>query len=225
MLEHENFVVDSTAFGEDGLEIGKLYDYDLIVLDLMLPDIDGYEVLRRLRAARVSTPALILSGLDESYYKVKGLGCGADDYLTKPFNKSEFVARIRAIIRRSRGHSQSIIRTGNMMVNLDAHSVEVKGQTVPLTGMQYKLVELLSLRKGRLVTRETIMDHLYGSIDMPCHKIIDAFLHRIRTKLSAFGVDKNHIETIRGCGFMLRDRDCPSTIGELAPCEGLATSL
>ena len=116
MLHSEGFIVDSTDLGEDGLEIGKLYDYDIIILDLMLPDIDGYEVLRRLRSARVTTPILILSGLSELDHKIKGLGVGADDYLTKPFDKRELIARIQAIVRRSKGHSDSVIRTGRLTV-------------------------------------------------------------------------------------------------------------
>ncbi|EWY35678.1 chemotaxis protein CheY, partial [Skermanella stibiiresistens SB22] len=125
MLHSEGFIVDSTDLGEDGLEIGKLYDYDIIILDLMLPDIDGYEVLRRLRSARVTTPILILSGLSELDHKIKGLGVGADDYLTKPFDKRELIARIQAIVRRSKGHSDSVIRTGRLTVNLDTRTVEV----------------------------------------------------------------------------------------------------
>ena len=124
MLKAEGMVVDTTALGEDGLEIGKLYDYDIILLDLMLPDMDGYEVLRRLRAARVETPVLILSGLTEPDKKIKGLGFGADDYLTKPFDRGELVARIQAIVRRSKGHAQSVIRTGKLSVNLDTRTVE-----------------------------------------------------------------------------------------------------
>ena len=119
MLQSEGYIVDSTDLGEDGLEIGKLYDYDIIVLDLMLPDIDGYEVLRRLRSSRVNTPILILSGLSELDNKIKGLGFGADDYLTKPFDRRELLARIQAIVRRSKGHSESVIKTGKLTVNLD----------------------------------------------------------------------------------------------------------
>src|ERR1700744_2746750 len=127
MLRAEGFICDTTDLGEDGLEIGKLYDYDIIILDLMLPDIDGYEVLRRLRAARVRTPILILSGLGELDHKIKGLGFGADDFLTKPFDKRELVARIHAIIRRAKGHSESVIRTGRFTVNLDPRPVEADG--------------------------------------------------------------------------------------------------
>ncbi len=117
MLKSESYVCDVTAMGEDALEIGKLYDYDIIILDLMLPDMDGYQVLRRLRAARVKTPILILSGLNGLDDKIKGFGVGADDYLTKPFDRRELIARIQAIVRRSRGHSDSIIKTGKLTVN------------------------------------------------------------------------------------------------------------
>ncbi|MGH6620163.1 MAG: response regulator transcription factor, partial [Alphaproteobacteria bacterium] len=159
MLKSENFVVDTTDLGEDGLEIGKIYDYDIIILDLMLPDIDGYEVLRRLRDARVDTPILILSGLSELDNKVKGLGFGADDYLTKPFEKRELVARIQAIVRRSKGHAKSIIKTGKISVNLDDHTVEVDGKPIHLTGKEFGILELLSLRKGTTLTKEMFLNH------------------------------------------------------------------
>ena len=152
MLTSAGYVVDVTDLGEDGLEIGKLYDYDIIILDLVLPDIDGYEVLRRFRAARVRTPILILSGLSELDHKVKGLGVGADDYLTKPFDKRELIARIQAIVRRSKGHSESIIRTGRLTVNLDTRMVDVDGAPLHLTGKEYGILELLSLRKGTTLT-------------------------------------------------------------------------
>ena len=205
MLKSEGFVVDSTDLGEDGLEIGKLYDYDLIILDLMLPDIDGYEVLRRLRSGRVTTPVLILSGLTEPNSKVKGFGFGADDYLTKPFDKAELIARIHAIVRRSKGHSESVIRTGNLLVNLDAKTVEVNAQTLHLTGKEYGILELMSLRKGKNVSKEMFLNHLYGGMDEPVQKIIDVFICKLRKKLSAANDGENYIETIWGRGFVLRD--------------------
>ena len=182
-LRAEGFVVDTTDLGEDGLEIGKLYDYDLIILDLMLPDMDGYEVLRRFRAANIATPILILSGLSEISDKVKGLGFGADDYLTKPFNKNELSARVQAIIRRSKGHAESIIRTGRLMVNLQARTVEIDGRPIRLTGKEYAILELLSLRKGATLTKEMFLNHLYGGIDEPELKIIDVFVCKLRKKL------------------------------------------
>ncbi|NQV47355.1 MAG: response regulator transcription factor [Rhodospirillaceae bacterium] len=205
MLESENMVVDSTDLGEDGLEIGKLYDYDIIILDLMLPDMNGIEVLRRLRDARVETPVLILSGLTDAEDKVKGLGTGADDYLTKPFDKAELMARIQAIVRRSKGHAQSLIRTGKLAVNLDAHTVEVEGQPVHLTGKEYGILELLSLRKGTTLTKEMFLNHLYGGMDEPELKIIDVFICKLRKKLGAATDGENYIETIWGRGYVLRD--------------------
>ena len=175
-LRTEGFVVDTTDLGEDGLEIGKLYDYDLIILDLMLPDMDGYEVLRRYRAAQITTPVLILSGLNEVSDKVKGLGFGADDYLTKPFNKTELTARVQAVIRRSKGHADSIVHTGRLIVNLQARTVEIDGRPIRLTGKEYAILELLSLRKGSTLTKEMFLNHLYGGIDEPDLKIIDVFI-------------------------------------------------
>ena len=204
MLESEKMVVDATDLGEDGLEIGKLYDYDIIILDLMLPDIDGIEVLRRLRDARVETPVLILSGLTDADDKVKGLGTGADDYLTKPFNKAELMARIQAIVRRSKGHAQSIIRTGKLAVNLDSHTVEVDNRPVHLTGKEYGILELLSLRKGTTLTKEMFLNHLYGGMDEPELKIIDVFICKLRKKLGNATGGDNYIETIWGQGYVLR---------------------
>jgi len=205
MLKSANMVVDATDLGEDGLEIGKLYDYDIIILDLMLPDMDGLEVLRRLRDSRVETPVLILSGLLEPDKKVKGLGIGADDYLTKPFNKNELLARIQAIVRRSKGHSQSVISTGRLSVNLDARTVEVDGRAVHLTGKEYGILELLSLRKGTTLTKEMFLNHLYGGMDEPELKIIDVFICKLRKKLSTATAGENYIQTVWGRGYVLRD--------------------
>jgi two-component system, cell cycle response regulator CtrA len=205
MLRAEGFICDTTDLGEDGLEIGKLYDYDIIILDLMLPDIDGYEVLRRLRAARVRTPILILSGLGELDNKIKGLGFGADDFLTKPFDRRELIARIQAIVRRAKGHSESVIRTGKLTVNLDSRTVEVENQPLHLTGKEYGILELLSLRKGTTLTKEMFLNHLYGGMDEPELKIIDVFVCKLRKKLSLATSGENYIETVWGRGYVLRD--------------------
>ncbi|MEQ8357343.1 MAG: response regulator transcription factor [Kiloniellaceae bacterium] len=205
MLRSEGYVCDTTDMGEDGLEIGKLYDYDIIILDLMLPDMDGYEVLRRLRAARVKTPILILSGLSGLDDKIKGLGVGADDYLTKPFDKRELVARIQAIVRRSKGHSDSVIATGKLTVNLDTRTVEVESQPLHLTGKEYGILELLSLRKGTTLTKEMFLNHLYGGMDEPELKIIDVFVCKLRKKLATATGGDNYIETVWGRGYVLRD--------------------
>ena len=205
MLRTEGFICDTTDLGEDGLEIGKLYDYDIIILDLMLPDIDGYEVLRRLRAARVRTPILILSGLAELDNKIKGLGFGADDFVAKPFDRRELIARIQAIVRRAKGHSELVIRTGKLTVNLDSRTVEVEGHPLHLTGKEYGILELLSLRKGTTLTKEMFLNHLYGGMDEPELKIIDVFVCKLRKKLSIATAGDNYIETVWGRGYVLRD--------------------
>ena len=205
MLRSGGFVVDTSEFGEDGIEVGKLYDYDIILLDLMLPDIDGYEVLRRLRAQKVQTPILILSGLSEMDNKVKGLGFGADDYLTKPFDRRELIARIQAIVRRSKGHAASVLRTGRLTVNLNAHTVEIDSKPVHLTSKEYGILELLSLRKGTTLTKEMFLNHLYGGMDEPEPKIIDVFICKLRKKISKAAGGDNFIETVWGRGYVLRD--------------------
>jgi len=213
MLKSEGFICDTTDLGEDGLEIGKLYDYDIIVLDLMLPDIDGYEVLRRLRAARVRTPILILSGLTELDNKIKGLGFGADDFLGKPFDRRELIARIQAIVRRAKGHSESVIRTGKLTVNLDSRTVEADGAPLHLTGKEYGILELLSLRKGTTLTKEMFLNHLYGGMDEPELKIIDVFVCKLRKKLANATSGENYIETVWGRGYVLRDPPAGEPVG------------
>ena len=205
MLKSEDYVVDTTDLGEDGLEIGKIYDYDIIILDLMLPDMDGYDVLKAFRDAKIETPILILSGLSELDNKIKGLGYGADDYLTKPFDKRELIARIQAIVRRSQGHSQSEIVTGRVKVNLDTRTVEVDNKPLHLTGKEYGILELLSLRKGSTLTKEMFLNHLYGGMDEPEVKIIDVFICKLRKKLEQAADGENYIETVWGRGYVLRD--------------------
>ena len=205
MLTNEGFNVYCTDLGEEGLDLGKLYDYDIIILDLNLPDMHGYEVLKKLRLAKVDTPILILSGMSEPDSKVKGLGFGADDYLTKPFNKDELVARIHAIVRRSKGHAQSVIRTGSLTVNLDTKSVEVDNNRLHLTGKEYAMLELLSLRKGTTLTKEMFLNHLYGGMDEPELKIIDVFICKLRKKLASATGGDHYIETVWGRGYVLRD--------------------
>ncbi|MGB3408263.1 MAG: response regulator transcription factor [Jannaschia sp.] len=205
MLGSANLNVYSTDMGEEGVDLAKLYDYDLILLDLNLPDMNGHDVLKQLRMSRIETPILILSGSDDTENKIRGFGFGADDYMTKPFHRDELIARIHAIVRRSKGHSQSVIRTGTVEVNLDAKSVEVDGRAVHLTGKEYQMLELLSLRKGTTLTKEMFLNHLYGGMDEPELKIIDVFICKLRKKLSEATGGHNHIETVWGRGYVLRD--------------------
>ena len=207
MLKTAGFNVFTTDLGEDGVDLGKVYEYDLIILDLGLPDISGYEVLKQLRMSRVNTPVLILSANPDIEAKVKTLGYGADDYLTKPFNKDELIARITAIVRRSKGHAESVIRTGDIVVNLDAKTVEVNNNRVHLTGKEYQMFELLSLRKGTTLTKEMFLNHLYGGMDEPELKIIDVFICKLRKKLAQSTGGDHFIETVWGRGYVLRDPD------------------
>jgi len=204
MLKSESFNVYTTNLGEEGIDLGKVYDYDIILLDLNLPDMSGFEVLRSLRASKVRTPTLILSGLAGIEDKVKGFGFGADDYMTKPFRKEELVARILAVVRRSKGHAQSLVQSGDLGVNLDSKTVEINGARVHLTGKEYQMLELLSLRKGMTLTKEMFLNHLYGGIDEPEMKIIDVFMCKLRKKLANASGGKNYIETVWGRGYVLR---------------------
>jgi two-component system cell cycle response regulator CtrA len=204
MLKSESFTVYTTDLGEEGIDLGKIYDYDIILLDLNLPDMSGFEVLRSLRISKVKTPTLILSGLAGIEDKVKGFGVGADDYMTKPFHREELVARIHAIVRRSKGHAQSVIQTDDLIINLDTKTSEVDGARVHLTGKEYAMLELLSLRKGMTLTKEMFLNHLYGGIDEPEEKIIDVFMCKQRKKLANASGGKNYIETVWGRGYVLR---------------------
>ena len=205
MLKSANFVLYTTDLGEDGIDLSKVYDYDIILLDLNLPDMSGFEVLRSLRTARVKTPILILSGLAGIEDKIKGFGYGADGYMTKPFHKDELMARIHAIVRRSKGHAQSLIETGDLVINLDSKSVEVSGTRVHLTGKEYQVLELLALRKGTTLSKEMFLNNLYGGIDEPELKIIDVFMCKLRKKLANASGGKDYIETVWGRGYILRD--------------------
>lgn len=205
LLSSKSFNVYVTDLGEEGLDLGKIYDYDIVVLDLNLPDMSGFEVLKKLRLAKITTPVLILSGQQEISDKVKGFGFGADDYLTKPFDREELVARIQAVIRRSKGHAESIIHNGQLKINLDAKTVEVDGRLIHLTSKEYQMLEILALRKGNTLTKEMFLNHLYGGVDEPELKIIDVFICKLRKKLANATNGTNYIETVWGRGYVLRD--------------------
>ena len=203
MLRAANAMVDVIDTGEEALEMVRHYDYDVVVLDLMLPDMEGYEVIRRMRAARRDTPVLILSGLSRPQAKVKGFAAGADDFITKPFDKAELVARIQAIVRRSKGYSQPGLQVGPLHLNLDSREVSVDGQPVHLTGKEYSILELLTLRRGMVLTKEAFLNHLYGGMDEPEMKIIDVFICKLRKKLAKAGAP-DLIGTVWGRGYIMR---------------------
>ncbi len=223
MLRSNGAIVDQTDTGEEALELVRHYDYDVVVLDLMLPDMEGYEVVRRMRAARMSTPVLILSGLSRPQAKVKGFGMGADDFITKPFDKAELIARMQAVIRRSKGFSQPTLNIGPLQLNLDSRDVTIDGVSVRLTGKEYAILELLVLRRGMVLTKEAFLNHLYGGMDEPEVKIIDVFVCKLRKKLATYGAD-NLIGTVWGRGYMLRDQNMPSDMAMMDDFETMPQS-
>ncbi len=204
MLRSEELQVITAALGEEGLSLAQADQHDIILLDLNLPDISGYEVLRSLRAARVKIPVLILSGLAGIENKVKGLGFGADDYLTKPFHKDELVARVHALVRRSAEEPEVVVRCGDLVVRMAAKRAEIAGKAVNLTGKEYAMLELMATRQGSTLTKEMFLNALYGGMDEPMLKIIDVFICKLRRKLASASGGKDYIETVWGRGYALR---------------------
>ena len=221
IFKREGYVVDSTDLGEDGLDIAKLYDYDIILLDLMLPDIDGCEVLRRLRVARVKTPVIVVSGFSEPDKVVRAFGFRADHYVRKPFDKGELIARVQAVTRRFRGFAESVIRIGKLSINLDTQAVEVDDNPLHLTGKEYGILELLCLRKGNMLAKEVFVNHLYGGMDdEPGLKIVDVFVCKLRKKLKAATGGENYIKTVWGRGYFIQEPTLkPGHVPENMPAE------
>jgi two-component system, cell cycle response regulator CtrA len=209
-LATEGIIADIATLGQDGIEVNMIYDYDLVVLDLMLPDMNGFEVLKKIRNAKKEVPVLILSGLSDTEGKIKGLGYGADDYLTKPFNMAELVARVKAIIRRSKGHAESSVEVGDLVINFDHHTALIGTKPVHLTNKEQSVLELLAMRKEHVVTKEQFINHLYNGLNEPELKIIDVFVCKLRRKI--FDVaGENYIETVWGRGYILKK---PSDVAE-----------
>ena len=205
MLQSRGFNVYVTDTGEEGLDLARIYDYDAVLLDLTLPDMSGLEALRALRAAKIDVPVLVLSGTNDGQTKVNALTAGADDYVTKPYCRDELVARVQAVVRRSRGFARPVIVTGDLTLDLASKSVRVNGERVHVTGKEYQLLELLTLRKGVMITKEMFLNHLYGGMDEPEAKIIDVFICKLRKKLAAFSNGGHRIETVWGRGYILRE--------------------
>ncbi len=202
-LERAGLKSTTTTRGEEAIELAAIYDYDLIVLDLNLPDMHGSKVLRALRNKRIDTPVLILTGDGGTDHRLHCFGLGADDFLPKPFHGDELIARIRAIVRRSHGHAASTVQVGRLSINLDDKSAQVDDTPLSLSRREYQILEVLVLRKGATVTKEAFLNHLYGGLDEPEPKVIDVYICKIRKKLSdALGAG-SHIETVWGRGYSL----------------------
>ena len=206
ILASGGHVLSQTGSGEEAVELVQLYDYDAVLMDIDLEDISGLEAVKALRAKKLATPVIMLSGTLDVDMKVAALAAGADDYVTKPFHKTELMARINAVVRRSRGQSESIIRTGAIALNMNTRTVEVSGIPIHLTPSEYKMLELLSLRKNSVLTKEACLNHLYNGLSEPEIKIIDVFICKLRKKIVAAADGESQIETVWGGGYMLRDR-------------------
>jgi two-component system, cell cycle response regulator CtrA len=218
ILQKAGLVIDQTDLGEEALEMVRHYDYDVVVCDLMLPDLDGVEMIRRMRAARVEIPVLALTAQTQAAIRLRAFAAGADDVLPKPFEHAELVARLHAILRRSKGYAASLLRVGKLQLNLDSRDVSIDGSIVHLTGKEYAILELLVLRKGMVLTKDAFLNHLYGGMDEPEVKIIDVFICKLRKKLQQAGAD-NLITTVWGRGYMLRDEvaELPVPVPGLLP--------
>ena len=204
MLETEGIHVELADGGEDAADQGLIYDYDLILTDLALRDVSGFDVIRRLRSAKNRTPILVMSHDCDLDQRVKALNLGADDFLTKPFHKDELVARINAIVRRSFGHAKSMIEVDGLIVDLDTKFATLDGRSLSLTSTEYRMLELMVLRVGKVLTKEMFLDHLYGGRDEPELKIVDVFMCKLRRKL---GERAGMIRTIWGRGYLLAGRE------------------
>jgi two-component system OmpR family response regulator len=194
-LRENGYAVDEASDGEDGLYKAQTWSYDAIVLDLMLPGLNGWEILRRLRASH-KTPVLILSARDTVADRVEGLDLGADDYLTKPFAISELLARVQALIRRSAGQAAPQIDVGGIVINLRTRSVTQDGVPVELTAREFAILELLALQRGEVVTRTRIYEHIFDENDDTLSNLVEVHVSNIR---------KDFIKTRRGQGYILDD--------------------
>jgi two-component system OmpR family response regulator len=196
-LREDGYAVDGAPDGEEGLYKAESYDYDAIVLDIMLPRIDGWELLRRLRKTK-KTPVLMLTARDAVRDRVRGLDTGADDYLVKPFELAELLARLRALIRRSASQAQSRLQIGDVVIDTAARTVMRRGETIALTAREYTLLEFLALHRGKLVTRTTLYDHLFDENDSTLSNLLDVHVFNIRKKLG-----HDLITTRRGHGYSI----------------------
>jgi DNA-binding response OmpR family regulator len=202
-LEEEKYSVDVAYNGEDGLFMAENEPSDLIILDIMLPIVDGITILKRIREAGIRTPVILLTAKDTLMDKVSGLDSGADDYLTKPFLFEELLARMRALLRRESEAKTSVIKIGDLTINTATHEVRRGGRDIPLSAREYVLLEFMAVNKDRVLSRTVLTEHLYNyDFDLDSN-IIDVFIHRIRSKIDK-GFEKKFIYTLRGSGYMLK---------------------
>ncbi|XAO70604.1 MAG: response regulator transcription factor [Acetobacteraceae bacterium] len=202
------FTVDHAGSGFDAIEMLQHYDYDLAIIDLSIDDLDGCDVIRRVRRARVETPIIVTSQGSSARDKIATFNAGADDFIERPYDDEELIARLHAVARRSRGFSTAVITLGNLTIDLNAKSAFASGVSIPLTGKEYAILELLVLRRGTILTKDAFLNHLYGGRDEPEMKIIDVFICKLRRKLQEHGIG-NLIGTVWGRGYVLMEEFQP----------------
>ncbi|MCL4492222.1 MAG: response regulator transcription factor [Nitrospirae bacterium] len=202
-IEEEGYAVDVAYNGEEGLFMAENEPSDLIVLDIMLPVVDGMTILKRLRKAGVRTPVLLLTAKDTITDKVSGLDSGADDYLTKPFSFEELLARIRALLRRNSAVSSSLVGIGDLVIDMAAHEVKRGGENIELSAKEYALLEYMAMNRNKVLSRTSLTEHLYDQDFDLDSNVIDVFINRIRNKIDR-GFGEKLIHTVRGAGYMLK---------------------
>ncbi|MGI9416327.1 MAG: response regulator transcription factor [Geminicoccaceae bacterium] len=213
-VKPENMLVEWAEAGMDALEMIRHYDFDVMILEQDMPDIAGDKLLRRMRGADINLPVMVLSRVTDQQAKIAALNAGADDYMTKPFDRDELLARLRGVIRRAKGHAGSVIRIGRMAVDVSAKTVEIDGKQLNATAKEYGILELLALRKGMTLTKEHFLDHLYGGMDEPEVKIIDVFICKLRKKIAALAGENTAIRTVWGRGYVLDEGETADGLAE-----------
>ena len=203
-LEEETYAVDVASDGEEGLDLGQQGQYDLIILDLMLPKIDGLEVLSRLRASKMDVPILLLTAKDAVEDKVVGLDKGADDYLTKPFAFSELVARIRVLLRRGKAETKTVLQVDGLSLDLVSHKVNRDGEEIDLTGKEFSLLEYFMRNQGKVLTRTMIAEHVWDYNFDTFTNVIDVYVNHLRKKIDK-NFPKKLLHTLRGVGYIMKE--------------------
>jgi two-component system cell cycle response regulator CtrA len=209
-------IVDHVRTASDALMYLQTYEYDIVVLDRALPDMDGCDALRRLRMQGYSTPILMIADYNNGKARAQALRTGADDLITKPYDNEEFIARIESVVRRRNGFTRSVLRVGPLEIDMASREVRVEDQPISVTRKEYAILELMALRKGRVIPKQNFLDHLYSGLDGPETRVIDVFICNLRKKLATWGLG-SLIDTVRGHGYIMRDlADVPAEVIPLA---------
>ena len=217
LLSRSGIVVDTAPNGAEGIDLARHYDYDAVVVDPGLPDMDAAAFSVRMRAAGLGTPILAIAASADSRGTVRTLTSGADDVLRRPFDAEEALARLHAIVRRGRGFADPMLRIGPLEISPARREAKAAGQVVPLTGKEFSVLELLAMRRGLAISKNTIMSHLYGGMDEPEMKIVDVFVCKLRKKLDAAGC-RGMVQTVWGHGYRLCDASAEAVTGADALC-------